>query len=48
MRLFVPCWAFTLINLNDELRFFRDTLPSCCAPGELFLCSTFRLPAPGK
>ena len=28
--------GYTLINLNDELRFFRDTL-SCCSPGELFL-----------
>ncbi len=26
----------TLLNLSDELRFFRDTL-SCCEPGELFL-----------
>ncbi len=35
IRLFAML-GFTLINLNDELRFFRDTL-SCCEPGELFL-----------
>ena len=35
MRLYAML-GFTLINLNDELRFFRDTL-SCCEPGELFL-----------
>jgi len=29
--------GYTLVNLNDELRYFRDTL-SCCAPGDLFLC----------
>ena len=29
--------GYTLVNLNDELRFFRDTL-SCCASGDLFLC----------
>lgn len=29
--------GYTLVNLNDELRFFRDTL-SCCAKGDLFLC----------
>jgi transcriptional regulator with XRE-family HTH domain len=29
--------GFTLVNLRDEVRFFRDTL-SCCAPGDLFLC----------
>ena len=29
--------GYTLVNLNDELRFFRDTL-SCCATGDLFLC----------
>ncbi len=28
--------GYTLVNLSDELRFFRDTL-SCCEPGELFL-----------
>lgn len=27
----------TLVNLRDELRFFRDTL-SCCASGDWFLC----------
>lgn len=29
--------GYTLVNLSDELRYFRDTL-SCCSPGELFLC----------
>ncbi len=29
--------GFTLVNLRDEVRFFRDTL-SCCAPGDYFLC----------
>ena len=29
--------GLTLVNLREEVRFFRDTL-SCCAPGDLFLC----------
>ena len=37
----------TLFNLNDELRFFRDTL-SCCAPGELFLCDVLIARAPSN
>ena len=37
--------GLTLINLNDELRYFRDTL-SCCAPGELFLCDVLIARAP--
>lgn len=28
--------GLTLVNLREEVRFFRDTL-SCCAPGDLFL-----------
>jgi transcriptional regulator with XRE-family HTH domain len=35
----------TLLNLTDELRYFRDTL-SCCAPGELFLCDVLIARAP--
>jgi transcriptional regulator with XRE-family HTH domain len=37
--------GLTLINLNDELRFFRDTL-SCCASGDLFLCDVLIVRAP--
>lgn len=29
--------GLTLVNLREEVRFFRDTL-SCAAPGDLFLC----------
>lgn len=29
--------GLTLVNLREEVQFFRDTL-SCCAPGDLFLC----------
>ena len=39
--------GLTLVNLNDELRFFRDTL-SCCAPGELFLCDLLIACAPAN
>jgi hypothetical protein len=35
----------TLLNLTDELRYFRDTL-NCCAPGELFLCDVLIARAP--
>jgi transcriptional regulator with XRE-family HTH domain len=37
----------TLLNLTDELRYFRDTL-SCCAPGELFLCDVLIARAPSQ
>ena len=29
--------GYTLVNLNDELRYFRDIL-NCCPTGDLFLC----------
>lgn len=29
--------GLTLVNLREEVRFFRDTL-SCCSSGDLFLC----------
>lgn len=37
--------GFTLVNLKEEVRFFRDTL-SCCAPGDLFLCDVLFAYAP--
>ena len=37
--------GFTLVNLREEVRFFRNTL-SCCAPGDLFLCDVLFAYAP--
>ena len=37
--------GYTLANLNDELRYFRDTL-SCCATGDLFLLDVLMALAP--
>ena len=37
--------GYTLINLNDELRYFRDTL-SCCSSGDLFLFDLYIALAP--
>lgn len=37
--------GLTLVNLREEVRFFRDTL-SCCAPGDLFLCDVLFAYAP--
>lgn len=37
--------GLTLVNLREEVRFFRDTL-SCCAPGDWFLCDVLFAFAP--